>query len=315
MISQLERGFYVLLRDIDWFLGEPLSVEIFQRSLLAAIMVGIVSGVVGSLVVVRSMSFFGDALAHAVLPGVAYMYQRVKRGDVPDALTSEQDPLLWGGLAAGIFSAVAIGLLTRTGRVRSDSAIGVVFAGMFALGIAMISRIEGFSQDLTHILFGELFGVSAADLNLIILFSIVILIVVALLYKEFLIISFDPVLARTLNLPTELLRYVLLILIAVTIVVSLQTVGIALMIAMLVTPAAAAGLITHRLHWMMLVAAILGAISSIVGFYASFHMNIATGASIVLTATAIFIIIFIQQSVASYLSTTSLWWFTPDQGN
>lgn len=313
-MTNLERGFYVLLRDIDWFLGEPLSVEIFQRSLLAAIMVGIVSGVVGSLVVVRSMSFFGDALAHAVLPGVAYMYQRVRRGDVPDALTSDQDPLLWGGLAAGIFSAVVIGVLTRTGRVRSDSAIGVVFAGMFALGIAMISRIEGFSQDLTHILFGELFGVSSADLNLIILFGVVILAAVALLYKEFLIISFDPVLARTLNLPTEILRYVLLILIAVTIVVSLQTVGIALMIAMLVTPAAAAGLITHRLHWMMVVAAIIGAASSIIGFYASFHLNIATGASIVLTATAIFIIIFIQQSIASYLGTTSLWWFTPVQG-
>ena len=314
MITDLERGFYVLLRDIDWFLGEPLSVEIFQRSLLAAIMVGIVSGVVGSLVVVRSMSFFGDALAHAVLPGVAYMYQRVKRGDVPDALT-KQDPLLWGGLAAGIFSAVAIGLLTRTGRVRSDSAIGVVFAGMFALGIAMISRIEGFSQDLTHILFGELFGVSSADLNLIIIFSSGILVVVVLLYKEFLIISFDPVLARTLNLPTELLRYILLILIAVTIVVSLQTVGIALMIAMLVTPAAAAGLVTHRLHWMMTVAALIGAISSVVGFYASFHLNIATGASIVLTATAIFIIIFIQQSITNYLSTTSQWWFSPDKGS
>jgi manganese/iron transport system permease protein len=315
LITHLERGFYVLLRDIDWFLQEPLTVELFQRSLLAAIMVGIVSGVVGSLVVVRSMSFFGDALAHAVLPGVAYMYQRVRRGEVPDTLVSEQDPLLWGGFAAGIFSAIIIGILTRSGRVRSDSAIGVVFAGMFALGIAMISRVEGFSQDLTHILFGELFGVSSADLNLIIIFSIGILVIVVLLYKEFLIISFDPVLARTLNLPTETLRYVLLILIAVTIVVSLQTVGIALMIAMLVTPAAAAGLLTHRLHWMMISAAIIGATSSIIGFYISFHINISTGASIVLTATAIFIIIFVQQSIASYLGTTSQWWFSPDKGN
>lgn len=314
MITHLERGFYVLLRDIDWFLTEPLSVEIFQRSLLAAIMVGIVSGVVGSLVVVRSMSFFGDAMAHAVLPGVAYMYQRVRRGDVPETIAADQDPLLWGGLAAGIFSAIIIGLLTRSGRVRADSAIGVVFAGMFALGIAMISRIEGFSQDLTHILFGELFGVSTADLNLIILFSIVIIVVVVVLYKEFLIISFDPVLARTLNLPTEILRYVLLILIAVTIVVSLQTVGIALMIAMLVTPAAAAGLLTHRLHWMMIVAAFLGAASSVVGFYLSFHLNIATGASIVLTATGIFIIIFVQQSTANYLGTTSFWWSSPGKG-
>lgn len=307
MLDQLVRGWYVLLRDIDWFLRQPLQIELFERSLLAAIVVGVVSGVVGSLVVVRGMSFFGDALAHAVLPGVAYMYQRVRRENVPGIIArSEQDPLLWGGLAAGIVSAVAIGILTRTGRLRSDSAIGVVFAGMFALGIAMISRMEGFSQDLTHILFGELFGVSAADLELIIIFGVGVLLVVILLYKEFMLISFDPVLARTLRLPSELLRYILLILIAVTIVVSLQTVGVALMIAMLVTPAATASLLTHRLHRMMMTAGAIGAVSSVIGFYVSYHIDIATGAAIVLAATLFFIIVFVQQTVTRYLSTTSL---------
>lgn len=302
----IERGWYVLLRDIEWYLTQPLEIELIQRAMLASITVGIVSGVVGSLVVVRGMSFFGDALAHAILPGVAFMFQKQQSGDLPTNAIGGK-PLFWGGLGAGIFSALLIGFLTRNERLRNDTAIGVVFAGMFALGIAMISRIEGYAGDLSHILFGQILGVSQADLNLTVVFSVIVIAIVILFYKEFMIISFDPILAKTLRLPTELFRYLLLILISVSIVVSLQIVGVALMVALLVTPAATASLLTHRLHWMMVVAGCLGAISSVIGFYVSYHLDVATGAAIVLTATVIFLLVFVQQSANRYLKMSAHW--------
>ncbi len=251
-------------------------------------MVGIVSGVLGTFVVVRGMAFFGDALAHAILPGVAFVYQRSN---------GRTDNLFWGGLAAGVLSALGIGVLTRHEKVREDTAIGVVFAASFALGIAMISRINNYAGDLTHILFGQILGVSAADLRLTVLFGLLVLAVVALFFKEFMIISFDPLLARTLRLPTEAFRLLLLVLIAITIVVSLQTVGIALMVALLVTPAATAQLMSKRLLPMMWLSALIGAASSIIGFYISYHQDIATGPAIVLTATAIFLFVLVEQQL------------------
>ncbi len=302
----LERGWHVLLRDIDWYLMQPLEVGLIQRAMLASIMVGLVSGIVGSLVVVRGMSFFGDALAHAILPGVAYMFQKQQAGDLPNNTLGDK-PLFWGGLGAGIFSALLIGFLTRNDRLRNDTAIGVVFSGMFALGIAMISQIDGYAGDLSHILFGQILGVSQTDLNLTVIFSLIVIAIVGIFYKEFMIISFDPILARTLRLPTEFLRYLLLVLISVSIVVSLQIVGVVLMVALLVTPAATASLLTHRLHWMMLTAGILGALSSVVGFYVSYHLDVATGAAIVLTATLLFLVVFLQQSATRYLKLTANW--------
>lgn len=285
-------GLLDILRDawqlLDEWILVPLEYPLLARSMEAAILVGIVSGVMGTFIVVRGMAFFGDALAHAILPGVALMYQRAN-GDT--------DNLFWGGLVAGILSALGIGFLTRHEKVREDTAIGVVFAAMFALGIAMISRIDNYAGDLTHILFGQILGVSEADLTLIATFSTLVLIVVALFFKEFMIISFDPTLAKTLRLPSEMFRMLLLILIAITIVVSLQTVGIALMVALLVTPAATANLMTKRLLPMMLVSALIGAASSIIGFYISFHQDIATGPAIVLTATALFVFVFAEQQI------------------
>ncbi len=296
----MARGWDVLLRNYDWYIAQPLQISLLATSMKAAILIGIVSGVVGSLVVVRGMSFFADALAHTILPGVAYMYQRSRSGDVPDY--AEENPLFWGGLAAGISSAMIIGFLTRNNRLRSDTAIGVVFAGMFALGIALVSQVESYSGDLTHILFGQILGVSDKDLQLTFIFSVVVIGIVVMFYKEFLIISFDPVLAQTLRMPTEFFRFLLLILMAVTIVVSLQIVGIALMLALLVTPAATASLMTHRLHLMMALSAIIGAASSIIGFYVSYHLDIATGPSIVLVATALFVFVFVEQSINSQLT-------------
>lgn len=284
--SALKFGWLVLATNLDALLVEPLRYPLLARGMEAAVIVGIVSGVLGTYVVVRGMAFFGDALAHAILPGVALMYQRA------DGRT---DDLFWGGLAAGVLSALGIGVLTRHEKIKEDTAIGVVFAGMFALGIAMISRMDNFTTDLTHILFGQLLGVSEADLRLILVFGIGVLLVVALFFKEFLIISFDPVLARTLRLPAELLRLLLLVLLAVTIVVALQTVGVALMVALLVTPAAAARLMSKRLLPMMVLAAGIGAASSVIGFYVSYHHDIAAGPAIVLTATVIFMLVFAAQ--------------------
>lgn len=285
----------VLWRNFDQTVLSPLQYPLLVRSLAAAIVVGIVSGVLGTFVVVRGMAFFGDALAHAILPGVAFAYQRAN---------GKTDNLFWGGLVAGLLSALGIGYLTRHEKIREDTAIGVVFVAMFALGIAMISRINNYAGDLTHILFGQILGVSEADLIRIIGFGTAVLVVVALFFKEFMIISFDPVLARTLRLPTEAFRLLLLVLIAVTIVVSLQTVGIALMVALLVTPAATAQLLSKRLLPMMFVAALFGAASSIIGFYVSYYQDVATGPAIVLTATALFVLVFAGQQTRQTLAQT-----------
>ena len=285
----------VLWHNFDEIVLSPLQYPLLARSLSAAIVVGIVSGVLGTFVVVRGMAFFGDALAHAILPGVAFAYQRAN---------GKTDNLFWGGLVAGLLSALGIGYLTRHEKIREDTAIGVVFVAMFALGIAMISRINNYAGDLTHILFGQILGVSEADLIRIIGFGAAVLVVVALFFKEFMIISFDPALARTLRLPTEAFRLLLLVLIAVTIVVSLQTVGIALMVALLVTPAATAQLLSKRLLPMMFVSALFSAASSIIGFYISYYQDVATGPAIVLTATALFVLVFTEQQARQTLAQT-----------
>lgn len=293
----LEWGWVVLLRNFEMLVLQPLDYPLLARSLQAAIIVGIISGVLGTFVVVRGMAFFGDALAHAILPGVAFMYQRS---------SGKTDGLFWGGLIAGILSALGIGFLTRHEKIKEDTAIGVVFSAMFALGVAMISRIDNYAGDLSHILFGQILGVSQDDLRLTFIFGLVVLAVVALFYKEFMIISFDPILARTLRLPAEAFRLLLLVLLAITIVVSLQTVGVALMVALLVTPAAAAHLMSRRLLPMMMISAVIGAASSIIGFYVSYHADIATGPAIVLTATLLFLFVFVEQQAKTLANQTLL---------
>ena len=263
---------------------DPLSYEFMQRAMLAAVLVGGVSGVIGCFVVVRGMSFFGDGLAHSILPGVAIAYIQGR-------------DLFLGGLVAGVLSALSIGWLTREERLKEDTAIGVVLAGMFALGIAIISTASSYSTDLTHILFGNVLGVSEADLKIMAGCGAIVVGTIVLLYKELLVMSFDPQFVKVVKLPGEMLRQLLLVLIAITIVASLQTVGVALMVAMLVTPAAAARLLTRRLHHMIGVATIIGMLSGVIGLYISYHRNVASGAAIVLTATAIFAITFAYQRI------------------
>ena len=259
---------------------DPLTYAFMQRGLLAAVMVGILCSVVGAYVVLRSMAFLGDALAHAILPGIAIAY--LINGS-----------LAFGAFAAAIIVALLIGFISRQGTIREDTAIGILFAASLALGVALISSIRNYAVDLTHILFGNLLGVSSTDLWLTAGLGLVILATVFLLYRPFLVISFDPVLAATLRLPGELLRYLLLVLLALTIVVSLQTVGVALASAMLVTPAATAYLLTRRLPTMMVISAAIGAFSGAAGLYVSYYANIASGAAVVLSATFIFILAYL----------------------
>jgi len=262
----------------QWLI-DPLFYPFMQRSLLVSLMVGILCAVIGCYVVLRGMAFMGDALAHAILPGVAIAY--LLHGN-----------LLLGGLIAAVIVALGIGFFSRQGELKEDTAIGILFAAALALGIALISTIRTYATDLTHILFGNILGVSQGDLWLTAGLGGGVLVTIFLCYKELLVISFDPVLAATLRLPVELLRNLLLILLALTVVISLKTVGVGLVAAMLVTPGATAYLITRRLPAMMAVAAAIGAFSGLAGMYLSFYANIASGAAIVLTASSIFLLVF-----------------------
>jgi ABC-type Mn2+/Zn2+ transport system permease subunit len=259
---------------------QPLSYEFMQRGLAASVVVGILCSVIGCYVVLRSMAFLGDALAHAILPGVAISY--LVGGN-----------LMVGALIAAIIVALSIGFFSRQGTIREDTAIGVLFSAALALGIALISTMRTYAVDLSHILFGNVLGVSTIELTQIFILAAIILGMVIIFFRPFMIISFDPILATTLHLPAEGLRILLLILISLTIVASLQTVGIGLVAAMLVTPAAAAYLLTKRLSTMMFVAGGIGILSSLVGLFASYYMNIASGAAIVLVATFIFVLAFL----------------------
>jgi ABC-type Mn2+/Zn2+ transport system permease subunit len=264
---------------MDW-LFEPFTFGFMQRALAASLMVGILCAVIGCYVVLRSMAFLGDALAHAILPGVAVAY--LLKGS-----------LFVGALAAALLVALGIGLLSRQGSIKEDTAIGILFAAALSLGIALISTAKTYAMDLTHILFGNVLGVSSGDLWLTAGVGLIVLAVIVLFSKEFLVISFDPVLAATLRLPAELLRTLMLVLIALTIVVSLQTVGVGLVTAMLVTPAATASLLTRRLLSMMAISVVVGCLSAVIGLFLSYHVNIASGAAVVMTATCFFILAYL----------------------
>lgn len=261
------------------FLIKPLSYAFMQRGLLAVVMVGAVCAVVGTYVVLRGMAFFGDALAHAILPGIAigYLLSGGARGAI-----------FWWGLGTAVLTALGIGAVGKRAQIKEDTAIGIIFAGMFALGIALISTVRNYAVDLAHFMFGDVLGVSTGDLWLIGVFGGLVVLTVLALYKELLVVSFDPILAVTLRLPLGTLRNLLLVLIAMTVVVSLQTVGVALMVAMLITPAATAFLLTRRLPVMMALSALIGALSGVVGLYLSYYVRVASGAAIVLVCTVCF---------------------------
>lgn len=271
---------------MNWLI-EPLTYAFMQRGLAASMLVGILCAVVGCYVVLRGMAFLGDAMAHAILPGIAVAY-----------LLNWN--LLIGALGAAILVALGIGYFSKGERIKEDTAIGIFFAASLSLGVALISSIRTYAVDLSHILFGNLLGVSTSDLWLTAGLTVLVLSAIILLFKPLLVVSFDPILAATLRMPTDLLRSVLLILLALTVVVSMQSVGVGLVAAMLVTPGATAYLMTKRLSQMMYVAAAIGAVSSIIGLYASYYLNIASGAAIVLAATLIFLLVYFRYSAIGF---------------
>ncbi len=258
----------------------PLSYSFMVRGLTAAVLTGIVCAVIGVYVVVRGLAFFGDALAHSILPGVAVGYL------ITDGA---REPLFWWGTGTAVVVSLVIGAVSKGARIKQDTAIGIIFAGMFALGIAIISTVKSYTVDLTHFLFGDVLGVSGNQLITIAIFTVLILVLVVAFYKEFLVLTFDPTLAATLRIPTRVFEYLQLVLIALTVAVSFQTVGVGLMVAMLITPAAAAYLLTKRLPIMMILGAIIASASGVIGLYLSYYVNVASGPAIVLVATGFFV--------------------------
>ena len=262
---------------MESLLADPLAV----RGLMAAIIIGAVAPVLGCYVVLRGMAFFGDALAHIVLPGVVIAFLLGW-------------PQLVGALIAGVLAALLINLINGTTTIKEDSAIGVVFVAAFALGIALISLRGGdYGEELEHILFGNLLAVSPIDLVVIAVLAIAVLIFIVAFFKELQVLAFDQVLATTMQLPVGWLNTLLLVLLAVVIVISLSAVGVVMVLAMLITPASSAYLLARRLPSMMIIAAVFGVFSGVAGLVLSFQLGVASGPMIVLVATVIFGVVFL----------------------
>jgi manganese/iron transport system permease protein len=260
---------------IDWLIA-PFQFTFMQTALLAAVLIGLACASIGVYVVLRRMAFIGDALAHTILPGVVVAYLNGFSLSV-------------GALLAGVLTALGIGWLSRREVIREDTAIGVVFTGMFALGVLLMSSARSF-RDFTHILFGNILGVTASDLGLIALITAVVLLLLFLFHKELELTSFDPIHAEVIGVKAAWLRYLLLLLLAFAVVSSIQVVGVVMTSALLITPAAAASLLTHRLWRMMGIAIVIAVVSGVIGLYASFYANVSSGAAIVLACTGFFLL-------------------------
>src|SRR5690625_1980204 len=238
------------------FINDLMNYGFLQKALFTSIMVGIICGVIGCFIVLRGMALMGDAISHAVLPGVAISYMLGIN-------------FFYGAVVTGMLTSIGIGFVSQNSRIKSDSSIGIVFSAFFALGIILISKAQT-ATDLTQILFGNVLSVRSSDMWMTLIVGAIVLLVVILFYKELLISSFDPTMAAAYVLPTQLIHYVIMILLTMTTVASLQTVGVVLVVAMLITPASTAYLLTNRLWVMILLSAFFGALSAVIGLYYSF---------------------------------------------
>jgi manganese/iron transport system permease protein len=259
---------------LQW-VTDPLQYEFMRRALLEVALMGAVTGMIGTYVVLRGLSFIGDALTHAVFPGIVLAF-----------LLGQN--IFLGALLFGVLTSTLIAILATSGRIKEDSAIGVLFAGAFALGVVLISGTRNFARDLASFLFGNVLGVTTDDIWASVVVGVIVVGLVAVFYRELLIASFDRVGARAMGLPVFWIDLLLLILVSLTIVVSLSAVGNILVLAMLVTPAAAARFLTDRLPVMMGLSAAIGVVSGVVGLFVSYHAGLAAGGTIVLVATALF---------------------------
>lgn len=261
------------------YLTAPFHYDFMQRALLVAIVVGGLCSTLGTFVILRKLSFIGDGVAHASFAGIVIAYLRGINFEV-------------GAAVVAVLTALGIGYINRRGGISLDTAIGVLFTGVFALGVFLISQAHSSTIDLQDFLFGNILGVSPADLAIDLVVAALVLLTVALAFRPLLYASFDPIVARAAGLPVVLLDYVLLVLLALTIVVSLESIGIVLVAALLVTPAAAAAQVTRRFVPMLVTAVAIGVGSCIVGLFLSYYAAAASGATIVLVATVAFFVLF-----------------------
>jgi manganese/iron transport system permease protein len=264
---------------------EPLQYAFVQRALAAAVLVALVCASVGVFVVLRGLAFLGDAIAHAAFPGVVIAFLLKVN-------------LVIGGSVAAVLSALAIGAVARRSGLKEDTAIGVVFSGMFALGIVLFSSIRSYTGDLLGILFGDVLGVTADQLTVGAVTAAVVLLALWIIWRQLVFVSFDPIGAAAAGLNT--LRYdtLLLGLIGLAIAVSVQIVGVVLVVAMLVTPAATARLVSQDLRTLVVVALLVAVGSSVTGIWLSYYVNAASGGTIVLVATTLFGLVWTVRSVA-----------------
>jgi len=259
---------------VHW-LTDPLQNDFMVRALVGSALIGLLCSVVGVYVVLRNLSFIGDGLAHASFAGIVIAFLMKAN-------------IYAGGLVFAILTALGIGAVSRRSAVSLDTSVGVLFTAAFALGVLLLSQVHGYVIDLQDLLFGNVLGIDRTDLALIAALGLAVLATIFLFYKELLFSSFDPLMAQATGLPTNFLYYLMFVVLAVTIVVSLQAAGIVLVAALLVTPAAAAYQLTNRFGWMMAVSAMIGVGSAVVGLYISYYLNAASGSTIVLVATACF---------------------------
>ena len=260
---------------------EPLQYSFMQRSLLVAVIIGVICAVVGSYLMVQRLALLGDAISHSVLPGLAIAF-------VVGA------NIFVGAFIAGVISTIFINIIRTRSPLKEDAAMGIVFSAFFALGITLITVIQKDNKiDLNHFLFGNILGVTVGDVRDTLIIAIVVLLVVALLYKELLFYTFDPLGSQAAGLPVNLLNLGLMMLMGMTIVASLKAVGVVLVLSLLITPAATAYLLVKRLHYMMILGVIFGIISSISGMYVSYFYNLPSGPAIVLVASGLFVLAFL----------------------
>ncbi|WP_222513474.1 MULTISPECIES: anchored repeat-type ABC transporter permease subunit [unclassified Streptomyces] len=256
------------------------ALSFLPKALLVAVLSSAVCGVIGCYVVLRGMAFIGDAVAHAVFPGLAAAF--VIQGN-----------LVLGGAVAGVLTAIGIAVFAQNRRLREDSVIGVFFVAAFALGIVIISRSPGYSGSLQQFLFGSITGIPDEDIMVVAVSTAVLLLFAFLFHKEFVAVTLDRESARAVGLPVFALDLGLYVMVSVAVVISVQTIGNILVLALLVTPAAGARLLTDRLGVMMLLAPLLGATSALVGLYLSWSLDLPTGGTIVLAATAFFLLAWV----------------------
>ena len=264
---------------LNEFIQGLLDFQFLQNALITSVMVGISAGIIGSFIILRGMSLMGDAISHAVLPGVALSYM----------LGSSY---IIGATIFGMASAALIGFVTKHSRLKNDTAIGIVFSAFFALGIILISFARS-STDLYHILFGNVLAVRDSDMFLTAAVLVNVLIAVPLFYKQLKLTSFAPTIAKSYGWNISAINYGLMFLLTLVAVTSLQTVGTILVIAMLITPAATAYQLTDKLLVMIVLSTVFGTLSSIVGLYFSYSYNLPSGATIVMAAAVFFIVAFI----------------------